>query len=199
MSQSLGLRMTAAQFAQMPETSQPVELIRGEVVVPPTPTDRHQRMVGALYALLRELTQQRGIGGSVRLSPLDVYLDDVNVVQPDVFWVGSQNTRCALEDDGCWHGPPDLVVEVVSPGSVKRDKAVKFALYEEAGVREYWIADPATAHLEAWLLRDGAFVRLGVFVAGDVFESTALSGHLPCLWQRPSPNRVTFGWLPEGG
>lgn len=177
MSQSVGMRMTAAQFAELPETNQPLELIHGEVVVSPTPTDHHQSVVGALYALLRELSRQAAVGGAVRLSPLDVYLDTENVVQPDVFWVSPQNARCALGEDGYWHGPPDLVIEVVSPGSVKRDKAVKFALYEEAGVREYWIADPATAHVEVWSLRDGAFVRLGVFVAGDVFESPVLGGH----------------------
>lgn len=176
MSQSARMRMTAAEFAELPESDQPAELIHGEAIMSPTPTDRHQSVVGALYALLREPTRQTALGGVVRLSPLDVYLDAVNVVQPDVFWVSPQNARCVLREDGYWHGPPDLVIEVVSLGSVKRDKAVKFALYEEAGVREYWMADLATAHVEVWSLRDGVFVRLGAFVAGDVFESPALGG-----------------------
>ncbi len=75
---------------------------------------------------------------------------------------------------GDLRGAPDLVIEVLSPGTARRDKKDKFSLYEKHGVREYWIIDPSEKLLEVWQLRDGRFSRLDVFGPGDPFTSLLL-------------------------
>jgi Uma2 family endonuclease len=97
------------------------------------------------------------------------------VAQPDVFWVSSENEKCKLRDDGYWYGPPDLIVEVLSPGTARQDKVTKFAIYERHGVREYWIADPVYQNIEVWTLADGRYTRLGLFRVGDTFTSPVLN------------------------
>ena len=163
-------RITAAEFKQLPESSDHIELVDGEIVMSPTPKYKHQRLILPLSHLLDRLTNS----GTVVLSPMDVYLDDENVVQPDVFWVSGSDSRCQLGDDDYWHGAPDLVVEVLSPGTALRDKTVKFSLYEKHGVREYWLIDPDAQYIEVWRLENNAFQRIGVFGAADQFESATL-------------------------
>lgn len=165
-------RMTAAEYRQLPETTQPTELIEGEIIVSPAPKDKHQAVVmGLVQAILRQLA-----AGTLRFAPLDVYLDDETVVQPDVFWVSGPGSRCRLGDDGCWYGAPDLVIEVLSSDTARRDKAVKFRLYEQHGVREYWLADPDARYVEVWRRADDAapFTQQGVYGPDETFESALL-------------------------
>lgn len=163
-------RMTIAEFKQLPESSEHIELLYGELVMSPAPKNKHQSAVGKSLLLLNQLTSK----GEVVLSPMDVYLDDENVVQPDVFWVSGPDSLCQLGADDYWHGAPDLVVEVLSPGSALRDKTTKFKLYERHGTREYWLVDPEAQYVEVWRLENGTFLRVGVFGPADKFESPLL-------------------------
>src|SRR5687768_16231992 len=124
-------RMTADEFFQLPETMQPTELIDGELIASPTPTPKHQLAVGAFFTLIHGLIPD----GVVLFAPLSVYLDEENIPEPDVMWV-AENSRCVITEKRL-EGPPDLIVEVFSPGTAKRDKRDKFKLYEKHGVREY--------------------------------------------------------------
>lgn len=166
------IRMTAAEFMELPETTQITELIDGELVVSPSPIKLHQDVSGNLHFLLRQLYKK--IGGTVQYAPMDVHLDDENVVQPDIFWVSDKNEKCKVGEDGYWHGPPDLIVEILSPGTARQDKVTKFALYERHGVREYWIADPKYRNIEVWSLVEGKYTRVGLFSANDSFKSPVL-------------------------
>jgi len=161
-------RMTAAAFRQLPETTQPTELIHGELIVSPSPISSHQRLVQRIFGLI----QAHMPGGEAMLAPMDVYLDDENVLQPDVFWLAA-DSRC-VEREGYFYGAPELVVEVVSPASGTRDRRDKFDLYEAHGAREYWLADPAAQHVEVWQRQGERFARLGVFTEGGTFRSSAL-------------------------
>lgn len=170
---SLPKTMTAEAFSQLPETSLPIELINGEVIVSPTPKDQHQHILGELYTLIKSLMP----GGVVRMAPLDVYLDDHNVVQPDLFWISTQNERCQLIE-GYWHGAPDLVVEILSPSTARRDKTAKFDLYEAHGVGEYWMVEPVAEYVEVWCLEAEAYTRQGVWGPGDHFSSSVLGNQM---------------------
>ncbi len=163
-------RMTAAEFLQLPETNQITELIDGQVTVPSSRSDRHQSVLGSVLALLYRLVNT----GEVRLAPTDVYLSEADVVQPDIFWVSAQNTNCVLVDGKFWRGAPDLIIEILSPSTERRDRKTKFNLYQQHGVREYWMVEPEAAFLEVYMLRDGSYARLGFFGLGETFKSPAL-------------------------
>jgi Uma2 family endonuclease len=173
-------RMTAAEFSQLPETNRLMELINGEVIVSPSPFDRHQDVVFNLAVLVRSLMP----GGKVMIAPMDVYLDDLNAVQPDVFWIAPAS-QC-FSRGGYYYGAPELVVEVVSPSTSTRDRRDKFDLYEKHGAREYWLADPTGEHIEVWQRQDERFTRLGVLTEGGTFRSSALDKDMTLTGVFPS-------------
>lgn len=167
-------RMTAAEFAQLDETSQPMELIHGEVFASPAPKDPHQNATGAIYAWFLYVVKPAIPGGQPKIAPLDVYFDGANVLQPDVFWIHGVESRCNLGDDGYWHGAPDLVVEVLSQGTRKQDKKTKFELYGHHGVREYWVVDPIDLLIEVFTLAGGRYQLFGVYDINETFTSPLL-------------------------
>ncbi len=167
---SAHIRMTAEEFMSQPETLERVELIDGEVVMSPSPIDPHQDAVLAAAALLKQAAPH----GKTKIAPLDVYIDGINVVQPDVFWISDSNTTCILVDNKYWHGAPDLVIEVLSPSTAERDYGVKFELYQQHGVREYWVMDVTALFVQIFRLENGKFARQGVFGLGKTFTSPIL-------------------------
>jgi Uma2 family endonuclease len=165
-------RMTAQEFAELPESNLPAELIEGELIMTPAPDDPHQKVAIHGVAVLLNMKLE----GEIRFSPIDVYLDDENVLQPDIMWVSKDNPRCKLVEGRRWHGAPDLVIEILSPSTARRDKTVKFDLYERYGVREYWMLDYLAEYLEVYGLQDGRFVKIGIFGPEETFTSPVLSG-----------------------
>ena len=164
-------RMTALEFLELPEAITPNELINGEVIVSPAPQLTHQDAVLRFGLLLNDVGQ----GGKVYVAPVDVYLDDLNVVQPDLPWL-AEGSACVPVEDRYLRGAPDLVIEVFSPGSVRRDRRDKFQLYQRFGVREYWMADPAERYIEVYRRENDRFVRQGVYGPEDSFVSSVLGG-----------------------
>ncbi|TVR67635.1 MAG: Uma2 family endonuclease, partial [Spirochaetaceae bacterium] len=136
------------------------ELINGTACsMSPAPLREHQGLVGLVYrAFADKLTGQ---GCKTYMSPIDVFffsenvnLDDAdNVVQPDVIVVCDP---AKLIPEGI-RGAPDLVVEVISPGTAMRDQTEKRGIYERGGVREYWIANPTTLEVLVYTLKDGRY------------------------------------------
>ena len=162
-------RMTAQEYAKRAPTNTPSELINGELFTIPSPYQSHQNILMALLLVIKAAVPT----GTLRFAPLDVHFDAHNVVQPDLFWVSDENTRCST-DGKFWYGAPDLVVEVLSEGTAKRDKMDKFALYEQHGVREYWIVNAQEGVLEAWQNAGQAFAFWGVFDGRKAFTSPVL-------------------------
>src|SRR5690349_1704221 len=152
-------QMTLQEFLALPETNERIELIAGEMIVSPSSRYEHQRIVGSSHLLLRQIFTT----GYVVLSPMDVIFDDGNVLQPDLFWVADDSPRCRLGADDYWYGAPDLVIEVLSPSTAFRDHGVKFRLYEQHGVREYWLIDAQAQFVEVFHNVNGQFVRAGAF------------------------------------
>jgi Uma2 family endonuclease len=163
-------KMSLAEFKLLPESLEHIELINGELVVSPVPVNSHQNLLGDIYSYLKQIKPN----GKVVLSPSDVYFANETVLQPDIFGVREGSKDCQIQDDDYWHGAPDLVVEVLSPATAKRDKTTKYELYQSNGVQEYWIADPYNETLEAYTLENKVYRKLGVFGKEDSFDSPVL-------------------------
>lgn len=141
-----GQRMTLDEYLQTPETTKRYELVYGVVRHPPAPAWSHQSIVARLFRHLDRHVTSLELG-DVGLSPLDVVLDAANnlVVQPDLVFVSA--ARRHIIRDRLW-GAPDLVVEVLSPGSSDYDRKTKREWYSRYGVREQWVIDPAGRTIE---------------------------------------------------
>ncbi len=154
------------------------ELLFGRFYVVPSPNVPHQNLVGAIFLQLSALA--RRTGGEVFIAPLDVVLAPHTVVQPDVLYV-SPERRDIVRDR--IFGAPDLVVEVLSPGTARRDHGAKMLAYAEADVREYWLVDPAAEEIE-FLVNDGGAFRV-VVPRENIYRSAAVAGlalDIPQLW-----------------
>src|SRR5437762_2290844 len=129
-------RITVNEYFAMPETNRPMELVYGFVHEPPAPFCSHQLLVGTIFRILTWHVERFDLG-VICISPLDVVLDTDKergvVVQPDIFFVSA--ARLDIVRDRVW-GPPDLTVEVLSPGTARRDKTTKLAWYRQYGVKE---------------------------------------------------------------
>jgi Uma2 family endonuclease len=147
------------------------ELIDGEFFLSPTPSIAHQRASRDLAFLLMEHLRRTG-KGELLMAPTGVRLDERSVLEPDVLIVLRENA--ALVGTQVIDGPPDLVVEVLSPGTARRDLGIKREKYRSSGVPEYWIVDPANARVEVLVLENGDYVRLGLFTRDDKLRSRIL-------------------------
>jgi Uma2 family endonuclease len=158
--------------AELPESNLPMELWDGEIIMSPTPIPNHQRIVARLYKLLDAFVVERKLG-EVFVSPLDVILTPHRVVQPDVFFISKTRLHFVTDRVRC---APDLTLEVISEGSWKRDRVEKKDLYEQHGVREYWIVDPEAQTIEVFALEKGAFKLASKAELGEVAKSRLLPG-----------------------
>lgn len=165
-----GQRFTTEAFRALPENNAILMQHIDGVVYVDSPVYSHQEVLLRTAILLHTTVPQ----GATVIAPMDVYLAG-DTCQPDVFWVGPESA-CRLRPDGKWEGPPDLIVEILSPSTAAVDRRVKFDLYERHGVSEYWLVDILADDyfVEVYTLREGRFERVGVFVAGDTFPSAAL-------------------------
>ncbi|WPM32981.1 Uma2 family endonuclease [Hydrogenobacter sp. T-2] len=129
-------RLTAEEFFKLYPQESGIELINGEVFEMPAPDANHQDIVGNLFYFLKGHVRVKG-KGKVFVAPMDVVIAEDIVLQPDILFVEDINKVKKKI-----HGSPDLVVEVVSPSTLKRDLTDKMKLYERHGVREYWLVFP---------------------------------------------------------
>jgi len=143
---------TLDDYYAVPE-EQRVELIDGVIYDMGAPTTIHQLLIGILHSLLRSYIKRNHGKCTAFLSPADVRLDCDNktMVQPDVFVIcdRSKITRT------CCEGAPDLIIEVLSPSTKKKDSFLKAQKYLDAGVREYWLVDPMRKRVVVYLF-DGS-------------------------------------------
>ncbi len=152
--------------------SDQVELIDGVAYVTPAPRPRHGRISQNLNYMLEQFVRSADIGW-VFTAPVDVRLSDHDVVQPDLFVILRERLR--IVGDVTVNDAPDLVAEILSPGTRDRDLGVKRDLYARAGVREYWVIDPEARTIEMLALRDGRYERISPDAAG-VYRSALLPG-----------------------
>ncbi|MGB8170848.1 MAG: Uma2 family endonuclease [Chthoniobacteraceae bacterium] len=147
-------RWTFADLMQFDETER-YEIYDGRLIpMAPSPNTYHQRLVGRLHLLLANFVQAHQLG-EVFLAPYDVVMAEDNTAQPDLLFIAEENAGIVQN----WvFGAPDLVVEILSPSSICRDRYEKQEQYARFGVKEYWIIDPANHSLEILALEDKRFV-----------------------------------------
>jgi len=155
------------------------EIIDGELYVSTQPSDRHQYTCAETAGHLRDWNRTSGLG-FVLVAPGLLFAEDDNAA-PDVVWVSRERYKSVRGEKGKMEGPPELVVEVLSPGAEneRRDREAKLLLYSRRGVDEYWIVDELGRRVEVYR-RDAAEpgpLRLAAVVAEDeVLESPLLPG-----------------------
>ncbi|MBR1761143.1 MAG: Uma2 family endonuclease [Schwartzia sp.] len=134
------------------------EIINGqEVLMSPRPATRHSRAAGRIYGIFFHFLRKKRCEAFFEH---EVHLDDENVFVPDVLIICDKNKIKANWIDGA----PDLVVEVLSPSTAIHDRGIKKDAYERAGVKEYWIADPAAKSIEVYYLKGGRLVLDHVYM-----------------------------------
>lgn len=134
------VRLTYDDFLRFPDDGKRHELIDGAHYVTASPALGHQELVGRLHLAIGNFLVGRRHLGRVFLSPADVVLSYHDVVVPDLLFVAGDQED--ILTDANVQGPPALVVEILSPSTRKRDEGIKRKLFEERGIREYWIVDP---------------------------------------------------------
>ena len=136
-------RWTYEQYCSL-DGDQRYEIIDGNLLMAPAPDLGHQDSSRKLFRLLDHFVVTNNLG-EVFYAPLDVVLDAANTVQPDLVFVARANA--GIIQRRAIFGVPDLLVELVSPSTVRRDRYDKKSLYARFGVKEYWIGDPANKTL----------------------------------------------------
>ena len=158
----------------LPDDGKRYEIIEGELYEMPSPTSAHATVIANLITLLIPLVAK--LGGRWFTAPLDVFFPGADPVQPDILVI-LPDGAARIELRGI-EGAPDLVVEVISPSNRGHDLLLKRALYGRAGVREYWLLDPATRTIEILAL-EGDALHLVVAAAGVEHPVSPLLGPLP--------------------
>ena len=167
------VRYSVRDYMSLPESEDKrYELIDGELYMVPSPIVSHQRTSMRLSRILHDLVESQGLG-EVFTAPLDVVLSDEDVLQPDIMFVSEG--RSGIVGNNI-RGAPDLVVEILSPGTAKRDKTIKRASYGRFGVREYWIVDPESRSLEVMRAGESGLETVRVYPEGTFATSPLLEG-----------------------
>ena len=139
-------KYTAKDYFNLPEGS-PYQLIEGELIMTPSPLTEHQAILRNLGVLIANHVKKNKLG-YVYYAPIDVYLDNKNAYQPDIIFISNEN-KDIIKKRGV-DGPPDLVIEILSPSNEYYDIKIKKEGYEKSGVLEYLIADPETKSIEVF-------------------------------------------------
>jgi Uma2 family endonuclease len=171
-----GVKLTYDDFLLFPDDGKRHELIDGEHYVTPSPGTAHQRIVGRLHLALGNYLGKHPVG-ELFLAPFDVVFSQFDVVEPDLLYVTAERRQEILTKQHV-RGTPDLVIEVGSPGTRRRDETIKRRLYERAGVAEYWIVDPELEVVRIYARQGEGYARARELSreAGDVLSSPFFSG-----------------------
>lgn len=131
------------------------ETIGGEKIMSPSANAYHNNIMGGIYTLISMYVRQNKLG-HVFTNSVDVYLPDGNIFKPDLVVVKKENAAI-INWQGGIHGVPDMVVEVLSRSTRRKDLTIKKDAYESNGVKEYWIVDPYMKSVDVYILQDGKY------------------------------------------
>ena len=166
-------QFTVADYRAMPEGPPYYQLVEGEIIMAPSPGSFHQEIAANVHLLLANHVRQHRLG-KVFIAPLDVFLSDTNVFQPDVFFLSPANLPL-LQADGV-HGAPDLVIEIVSPSTGPLEKKRKRPVYAQCGVKELWLIDPVLEQIHRYDFTVDGTKPVRIVDSEEQFETPLLPG-----------------------
>ncbi len=167
-------RLTYDDFVRFPDDGLRHELIDGVHYVTPSPVTRHQQLSGRLHLAIGTYLERHPDAGQLFYAPFDVIFSRWDVVEPDLLFVAADQLE--ILTDANVQGAPALVIEILSPGTRRRDLGIKRELFERGGVREYWMVDPKAEDVAIYRREaEGDLVLAGRLTAGD---GSALSSPL---------------------
>ena len=166
------LKFTVKDYMSTPIDKR-YQLLDGEMIVAPSPVTRHQTILMNLALVLQQFVKERFLG-QLWFAPLDVVLSNHDVAQPDILFVS--NARSVIVTEATVQGAPDLVVEILSPGTAVYDRGYKHALYGRHGVREYWLVDPDAETVEVLTIGEQGLAPVATYRRGDSIVSPLLEG-----------------------
>jgi Uma2 family endonuclease len=171
-----GVKLTYEDFLLFPDDGKRHELIDGEHYVTASPNTKHQRVSGNLYWLVRSYLEKHPLG-RVYYAPFDVVYSNFDVVEPDLLYISNERAAAILTPQHV-RGSPELIIEIGSPSTRRRDETIKRRLYERSDAIEYWVVDPDLDVVRVYRRNGGPFARpieLSL-EAGDVLTSPLFPG-----------------------
>ena len=166
--------LSVSDYLLLPEGGPRYQLIEGDFVMAPSPRGQHQTIAGQIFRLLCDRVEEMD-AGLVMFAPFDVYFDDHNVYQSDVLFIAKARLDDVYQEDGV-HGAPDLVVEVLSPGTARLDKDAKRRVYARSGVAEMWLVDPELRAVQIYRFQENAERPVAYLELGDTLTTPLLPG-----------------------
>ena len=165
-------RLTYEEYLKTPEIKARFDIVDGVMTIAPTPTVAHQRILGKLFSKLHQFVSGQQLG-EVLFAPVDVIIrrEPLRTRQPDLLFV--TNEHASILGDQV-EGPPDLVVEILSPSNTRSDLEAKLSDYATLGVGECWLVSPEARSVEILGLTEGVWVRLGISGLGEQVRSRVL-------------------------
>ena len=157
--------LTYDDYCRLPDDGRRYELLEGEMFVTPAPTTSHQRISRNLEFVLYSHVRENALG-EVFDAPIDIILGRNVVVQPDLVFVARHRAEIITERGV--EGPPDLVVEILSPSTQDRDRGPKQQIYARYGVQHYWLLDPKAKTLTQLVLENNVYKLLATHGLGSI-------------------------------
>jgi len=176
-------RITYEQYRALPEDGYRYEVIEGELLMTAAPLIKHQRVSGNLQFILETYIRANN-WGQLFAAPVEVYLGEEDFAQPDLVCVSRARLGIIMEKNIV--GAPDLIVEILSPGTARIDRVSKMNAYARHRVPHYWMVDPAERTFEAFEWENGAYRLVAALAEDETFQPTlfpALTIRLAELWE----------------
>lgn len=164
---------TYEDYIQLPDDGKRYEIINGELYMIPAPSLGHQRTIRRLLYAIENFLQDNPLG-EVFPAPTDVIFSDINILQPDLVFIGKEKFAILTREN--IQGAPDLVIEVLSASTEKRDRKLKLNIYSKFGVPEYWMANHDRATVEIWRRKGRKLVFHAVLEKTQTLTTPLLPG-----------------------
>jgi Uma2 family endonuclease len=174
--------LTYEDYVELPDDGKQYEILDGELFVSPAPVPKHQAVSRNLLLILGSFVRDRQLG-TIFNAPIDLILAQTTIAQPDLLFIRAG--RESIVTDRAVEGPPDLVVEILSPSSNRKDRTIKASLYARLGIPWYWIVDPSERRMEIYELEGDAYRRVSAEAASAIVTSPLFPGleiRLADLW-----------------